>query len=80
MSKVFDEIKAGLVDAVIYARGDTSKGRVHTQQKPDEQEVIAYAIKDVLERIERGEEIIHDDPDGMKKIRERVLKEHRETS
>ncbi len=48
--------------------------------RPSEEEVIAYAIKDVLERIERGEEKLYDDPDFEKKIRERVLKKHLETA
>ena len=48
--------------------------------RPSEEEVIAYAIKDVLERIERGEEKLYDDPDLEKKIRERVLKKHLETA
>ncbi len=48
--------------------------------KPSEDEVIASAVEAVLERIARGEEEFIDDPDAMKKIRERVLKKHLETA
>ena len=75
---VRDKVKSGLYGTASEVVRDAL--RQTFLGKPTEDEVIACAMDGVLERIARGKEEFIDDPDAMKKIRERVLKKHLETA
>ena len=75
---VRDKVKSGLYGTASEVVRDAL--RQTFLGKPTEDEVIARAVEGVLERIARGDEEFIDDPDAMKKTRERVLKKHLETA